>query len=97
MSVELEIPVRVRCEPVVVAAVEHDRCRRCRCPRSDSSFSNCSLLTKSRRTGILQILLPVQLDRTRDVAAVVCGGVFIDLDKNNVLVAGMLGDPVCVD
>jgi hypothetical protein len=31
------------------------------------------------------------------VAAVVCGGVFIDLDKNGVLVSSMLGDPVSVD
>jgi hypothetical protein len=31
------------------------------------------------------------------MTAVVSGGVFIDLDKNNVLIGGMLGDPVSVD
>jgi hypothetical protein len=96
VPVELEIPVRVRCEPVVVAAVEHDRV-----VVTDASLGQqlleLLLVDEVTPDGILQILLPVQLDRTRDVAAVVCGGVFIDLDKNNVLVAGMLGDPVCVD
>ena len=50
VAVELEVPVGVGGEPVVVAAVEHDGVVVARRRGSDSSASNCALLTKSRRT-----------------------------------------------
>jgi hypothetical protein len=46
---------------------------------------------------ILQIFLPVQLDGAWDVTPVIGGGVFIDLDENDVLITGMFGDPISVD
>ena len=47
--------------------------------------------------GVLQVLLPVQLYGTADVALVVRGGVLVDLDQDGVRVVELGLDPVGVD
>ena len=96
VAVELEVPVRVRREPVVVAAVEHDGV-----VVADAALGQqlleLLLVDEVAAHRVLQVLLPVELDRPGDVAAVVRGGVFVDLDQHDVVVAAVLFDPVGVD
>src|SRR4029450_12059835 len=96
VPVELEVPVRVRGKPVVVAAVKDD-CVVVADATLRQQLLELLFVDEVAPNWILQILLPIQLDRARDVTTVVCSGVFIDLDKNDALIAGMLGDPISVD
>src|SRR4029453_10481401 len=96
VPVKLEIPVRVRGKPVVVAAVEDD-CVVVADATLRQQLLELLFVDEVAPNWILQILLPIQLDRASDVTTVVCSGVFVDLDKDDVLVAGMLGDPITVD
>src|SRR5262249_26468618 len=43
---------------------------------------------------VLQLGLPVDLDGARDVAAVICGGVLVDLDEDDVVCVEVLLGPV---
>ncbi len=72
VAVELEVPVGVRGEPVVVAAVEHDGVV-VGDALLDSSASNCALLTKSRRTWSWRSVVQSSLHGALDVALVVGG------------------------
>ena len=53
-------------------------------PLSDSSFENCCGVDEVALDRVLQIGLPVQLDRAGDVADVVGAGVLVDLDEDGV-------------
>ena len=93
VSVQLEVPVRIGGEPVVVAAVEHDgvvvadaagRQQRLELPGVD----------KVAADRVLQVRLPVQADRAPDVVLVIGGGVLVDLDEDDGGVVEMLLDPI---
>ncbi len=84
MAVQLEVPVRVGGEPVVVAAVENDGV-----VVGDAAIAEQlgELLGVDEVTTdrVLQIGTPVQLHRAGDVAVVVGAGVFVDLDEDHVV------------
>ena len=96
MAVKLEVPVRVRGEPVVVAAVQDDGV-----VVADAAVGQqrleLGLADEVATYLVLEVHRPVELDGALDVALVVGGGVLIDLDKDDTLLAGMLGDPITVD
>ncbi len=96
MPVELEVPVRVGGEPVVVAAVQHDGV-----VVADATLGQqrleLLLVHEVAPDRILQILFPVQLDRAGDVSAVVGGGVLVHLDQHHAVVGAVFGDPVGID
>jgi hypothetical protein len=96
VAVELEVPVRVSGEPVVVAAVEHhgvvvgDAAGR-------EQRLEAGLVHEVTAQGVLQVLLPVQLDGTLEVAAVVGAGVLVDLDEDETGGTQVFLGPVCGD
>ena len=83
VAVQLEVPVRVRGEPVVVAAVQDhgvviaDTLVR-------QQLRELLLVDEVALDLILEFGLPVQPDGACDVAALVGGGVFVDLDEDGV-------------
>ena len=83
VAVELEVPVGVGGEPVVVAAVEDHGV-----VVGDAAFGQqlreLLLVDEVAPDRVLQVGLPVQLDRAGDVAAVVGAGVLVDLDEDDV-------------
>ncbi len=93
VTVELEVPVGVGGEPVVVAAVEDDGV-----VIRDTSFRQegfeALLADEVVADAVLEVLLPVELDGVRDVALVVGLGVFVDFDQNDIGVAEVFLDPV---
>jgi hypothetical protein len=95
VAVELEVPVGVGGEPVVVAAVEDDGV-----VVGDAALGEQSLelllaheVTPDR---VLKVLLPVQAHGALDVVLVVGGGVFVDLDEDDLRVCEVGLDPVGV-
>ena len=84
MAVQLEVPVRVGGEPVVVAAVEDHGVVVGDTPVGQQlgELLGVDEVTSDR---VLQIGTPVQLHRAGDVAAVVGAGVFVDLDEDDVV------------
>ena len=96
VAVQLEVPVRVGREPVVVAAVEDDRVVVADAPLGQQRLE-LLLVDEVAADRILEILLPIQLDRAGDVAAVIGGGVFVHLDQDDSVVGGVVGNPVGVD
>ncbi len=93
VAVELEVPVGVGGEPVVVAAVEHDGV-----VVADAllrqQLLELLLVDEVAADLVLQFGLPVQLDGAGDVAAVVGGGVFVDLDEHDPVGVQVLLGPV---
>ena len=83
VAVELEVPVRVRGEPVVVAAVEDDGV-----VVGDAlvgqQLGELLLVDEVALDRILEVGLPVQLHGAGDVPAVVGAGVLVDLDEDGV-------------
>ena len=82
VAVELEVPVRVRREPVVVAAVEHDGVVVADALLGQQLFE-LLLVDEVAADLVLQVGLPVELDGAGDMAAVVGGGVLVDLDEDH--------------
>ncbi len=84
VAVQLEVPVGVGGEPVVVAAVEDHGV-----VVGDTAVAQQlgELLGVDEVTpdGVLQIGTPVQLHGPGDVAAVVGAGVLVDLDEDDVI------------
>ena len=93
VAVELEVPVRVGREPVVVAAVEHDRVV-VGDARANEQRLELRLADEVPADLVLQVGRPVELDGARDVALVVGGGVLVDLDEDDPGVVEMLLDPL---
>src|SRR6476659_7739447 len=82
VPLQLEIPVRVRREPVVVAAIKHHGV-----VVADTAFAEqlleLFLADEVPANLVLQVGLPVQLHRTGDVTTVICRSVFVDLDEDH--------------
>ncbi|CDZ90897.1 hypothetical protein RHRU231_770018 [Rhodococcus ruber] len=94
VPVELEVPVRVGGEPVVVAAVEHDGVVVGDALRGQQG-GELLPVQEVATDAVLQVLAPVELDRTFDVPAVVGGGVLVDLDEHGIRCVEVLLCPVC--
>ena len=96
MAVQLEVPVCVGGEPVVVAAVEDHGV-----VVGDAALGQqgAELLGVDEVTAdrILQVGLPVELDGAGDVAAVVGAGVFVDLDEDDAIGVEVLLSPIGAD
>ncbi len=96
MAVQLEVPVGVGGEPVVVAAVEDDGV-----VIGDAALGQQGreLLAVDEVAAdlILQVLLPVELDGAGDVAAVVGRGVLVDLDEDGLVGGEVLLSPFGAD
>ena len=82
VAVELEVPVGVGGEPVVVAAVEHDGVVVGDAPLGQQRLE-LLLVDEVAADLVLQVGLPVELDRALDVALVVGRGVLVDLDQDD--------------
>ena len=82
VPVQLEIPVRVRREPVVVTAIQHHGV-----VVADAAFAEqlleLFLADEVAANLVLQVGLPVELDGTGDVTTVIRGSVFVDLDEDD--------------
>ena len=83
VAVQLEVPVGVRGEPVVVAAVE-DHGVVVGDAAVGQQLGELLLVDEVALDRVLQIGLPVQLDGAGDVPAVVGAGVLVDLDEDDV-------------
>ena len=83
VAVQLEVPVRVRGEPVVVAAVQHDGVLVADAALGEQRLE-LLLVDEVPTDRVLQVGLPVDLDRAGDVATVVRRGVLVDLDQHHV-------------
>ena len=81
VAVQLEVPVGVRGEPVVVAAVQDHRVVVADA-LAGQQLLEAGPVDEVAADGILQVGLPVQLDGARQVAGVVGGGVLVDLDED---------------
>jgi hypothetical protein len=96
VAVELEVPVGVGGEPVVVAAVQDDGV-----VVADAlgahQLGEVVLLDDVTDGGLLQLLGPVQPYGALDVAHVVGGHVLVDLDEDDLRVVQVALDPVGVD
>src|SRR5207248_11308176 len=91
--VELEVPVGVGGEPVVVAAVEHDGVVVADAAGGQERLE-LLLVDEVPANRVLQVLLPVQLHGAGKVAAVVGGGVLVDLDEDHAGPVEVLFGPV---
>jgi hypothetical protein len=96
VAVDLEVPVGVGGEPVVVAAVEDDRVL-----GGDVLVRQQGLeagpVDEVPAQRVLQIGAPVQGDGPGDVAGVVGVAVLVDLDHDDVRLGQVLLQPVAVD
>src|SRR5690606_33824923 len=93
VAVQLEVPVRVGGEPVVVAAVEDDLVVVGDAARREQ-IGELLLVHEITTNLILQVLLPVEPDGALDVTAVVGGGVLVDLDEDHAGGVEVLFGPV---
>ena len=84
MAVQLEVPVGVGGEPVVVAAVEDHGVVVGDTPVAEQ-LGELLGVDEVAPDRVLQIGTPVQLHCAGDVAAVVGAGVFVDLDEDDVV------------
>jgi hypothetical protein len=93
VAVELEVPVGVGGEPVVVAAVQDDEVV---VPDAlgGEQLLELLLVDDVPADRVLQLAGPVHLDGTGEVTPVVRGGVLVDLDEDHPLGAQVLLRPV---
>ena len=81
MAVQLEVPVGIRGEPVVVAAVQHDGVV-VGDALGGQQRRELFLIQEVAANTVLQVLAPVQPDGAFDMATVVGAGVLVDLDEH---------------
>ena len=93
MAVDLQVPVRVGREPIVLVAVDDER-RVVRDPALAHQALEGRLVDQIAFDRILQIVAPVQLDCARNVPLVVQIRVLVDLGDDDVVVVQMFGQPV---
>jgi hypothetical protein len=93
VAVDLQVPVRVGSEPVVLVAVEDDD-GIVRDPAIAHHPLERRLLDEVALDRILKVVTPVQLDRARDVTLVVEIRILVDLGDDDFLVVQVLGEPV---
>ena len=96
VPVQLEVPVRVGGEPVVVAAVEDHGVVVGDTPLRQQ-LGELLGVDEIALDVVLQIFFPVQLDGALDVAAVVGAGVLVDLDEDGVRRGEIALGPVRAD
>ena len=93
VAVELEVPVGVGGEPVVVAAVEDDGV-----VVGDAALGQqgleALLVDEVAADRVLEVRGPVELDGALDVALVVGGGVLVDLDEDDAVGVEVVLDPL---
>ena len=82
VPVEREVPVGIGGEPVVVAPVEH-HCVVVGDALLREQLPEAGLVHEVADHRVLQLGLPVDADRARDVATLVRGGVLVDLDEHH--------------
>ncbi len=96
VAVDLEVPVGVGREPVVVSAVQDDGV-----VVGDAALgeelSELLGVEEVAARRILQVLPPVELHGAGDVPAVIGGGVFVDLDEDDPLGVEVLLSPIGAD
>ena len=93
MAVDLEIPVRVGGEPVVLVAVEDDA-RVGADPAGAHQVLELGLLDDVPLDRVLEIVAPVQLDRTGDVSVLVEIRVLVHLRHDQVVVTEVRRQPL---
>jgi hypothetical protein len=93
VAVQLEVPVRVGREPVVVAAVQDDGVVVADALLGQQRLE-LLLVDEVATDLVLQFGLPVELDGAADVAAVVGRGVLVDLDEDDARGVQVLLGPV---
>ncbi|GFJ80313.1 hypothetical protein Phou_044930 [Phytohabitans houttuyneae] len=93
MAVELEVPVRVRREPVVVAPVQDYGVVVSDAALGEQGFE-LLLVDEVPAHRVLQVVFPVELDGARNVAGVIRRGVFIHLDEDHTRRFQVLFGPV---
>jgi hypothetical protein len=96
VAVVREIPVGVGGEPVVAIAVQDDRVV-VGDPPAAEQLAEILRAEEVALHLVLELLLPVEADRTRDVRLRVQRGIFVDLDDPNGLVAQVILDPLRVN
>lgn len=96
VAVELEVPVRVGREPVVVPAVQDHLVAVGDSPLGQE-FLERSPVDDVAAYRILKIALPVDADGTVDVVRLVLRGVLVHLDEDDVGVVCVFDDPFRVD
>ena len=82
VAVQLEVPVRVGREPVVVAAVEHDGVVVADALAGQQRLE-LGLVDEVAADRVLEVGLPVDAHGTADVVLLVGGGVLVDLDEDD--------------
>ena len=95
MAVVLEVPVGVGGEPVVAVAVEDDRVV-VGDPAAAHQLAEVFRAEEVALDLVLEVELPVESDRARNVGFGVEPRVLVDLDDLDVVVIEVLGDPVGV-
>jgi hypothetical protein len=95
VPVEPEVPVGVGGEPVVVTAVEQHGVLVRDAPLGQQVLE-AGLVHEVPADRVLQVLLPVDLDRARDVPLVVGAGVLVYLDDDDTRLADVGLRPVGV-
>ncbi len=93
VAVELEVPVGVGREPVVVAAVQHDGVV-VGDAATREELLELGLADEVTTHLVLQVGRPVELDRALDVALVVRSGVLVDLDQHHLRVVEVVRHPL---
>ena len=96
MPIQLEVPVGVGREPVVVAAIENDGVVARDSALGEQLFE-LLLAHEVAPDRVLQVLLPVNLDRATDVALVVRGHVLVHFHDDDVGIVEFRLDPISVD
>jgi hypothetical protein len=96
VPVQLEVPVGVGGEPVVVPAVEHHGVV-VRDAALGQQRLEAGLVHEVTANRVLQVLLPVDLDGRRDVPLVKRAGVLVDLNDGHARLVDVGLDPVRVD
>src|SRR5262249_20861239 len=96
VAVNLEQPEPIRREPVIVITVGDDCILRRNTGAADELFERF-LADDVAIDLILELGLPIEADRSLDVAGVVCLRIDIDLYDFDPRLAEILFDPVCID
>ena len=93
MPVVEEVPEGVGREPVVAIAVEHDGVV-VRDPPASDQGAEFLRAEEVPLHLVLELALPVEPDRTRDVGLGVERGILVDLHDSDRVIVQMLGDPI---
>ncbi|MNW57327.1 hypothetical protein D3C74_351230 [compost metagenome] len=93
MAEQREDPRRVRGPPVVLVAVQDDR-GVARDALGAQELGEALAVEVVAQVGVVEVGVPVDLDRARDVPGLVEQHVLVGLDDDHVLVVQVLGEPV---